>query len=192
MRSQPYYPYLSAKECKMPRLPYILDDTHPDIAELAQTIKSRRPGANLISLDRMLLNSPAYARGWNAMLGAVRKDLSLPLKYREMIICAVACLNDAPYQWQQHVPEWLRAGGTGPQVDKLQQGVSEALVSDLFDQTETALLALTIEMTLNVRVTTSTFERAKSQLPNDQVVEAVGTIAAYNMVSRFLVALEVE
>ena len=54
-------------------------------------------------------------------------------------------------------------------------------------------MRLTFEMTRNVAVTDATFESIQSQLGDArQVVELVGVIATYNMVSRFLVALGVD
>jgi alkylhydroperoxidase family enzyme len=48
-------------------------------------------------------------------------------------------------------------------------------------------------MTRDVKVSDATFERVQWAL-NDaqQIVELVGVIATYNMVSRFLVALQVD
>ena len=55
------------------------------------------------------------------------------------------------------------------------------------------MLQLTLEMTRDVKVDDATFERARRALGGTQkVVELVATIAAYNMVSRFLVALDVQ
>jgi alkylhydroperoxidase family enzyme len=48
-------------------------------------------------------------------------------------------------------------------------------------------------MTRNVAVDDATFAKVRASLDNNQhIVELVGVIATYNMVSRFLVALEVE
>ena len=48
-------------------------------------------------------------------------------------------------------------------------------------------------MTRSVKVSDATFDGAREQLPDLQsVIELIATIATYNMVSRFLVALEVE
>ena len=56
-----------------------------------------------------------------------------------------------------------------------------------------AVLQLTLEMTKSVKVADSTFAAVRAALPSEQaVVELVGTIATYNMVSRFLVALGVD
>ena len=63
----------------------------------------------------------------------------------------------------------------------------------LFDAAERAVILLTLDMTGRVEVSDTTFSAVRAALPNDQlVVELAGVIAAYNMVSRFLVALGVE
>lgn len=62
-----------------------------------------------------------------------------------------------------------------------------------FDATERAALRLTVELTRNVQVRDATFAAAREALPNtQQLVELVGVISTYSMVSRFLVALGVE
>ena len=55
-----------------------------------------------------------------------------------------------------------------------------------------AALQLTIEMTRAVRVSEATFAAVRAELGEQEAVELVAVIAAYNMVSRFLVALGVE
>jgi alkylhydroperoxidase family enzyme len=102
-------------------------------------------------------------------------------------------LNGADYELEQHAPELLRAGGTEAQVEALAGLGTEAEDTAVFAATERAVLQLTLEMTRNVRVSDTTFERVQSALSDTrQVVELVGVIATYNMVSRFLVALEVD
>lgn len=46
-------------------------------------------------------------------------------------------------------------------------------------------------MTLNVEVADEAMERLKSSFADQEVVEVTATVAAYNCVSRFLVALDV-
>lgn len=173
----------------MPRIPYRADGD-PAIAELVAAIRARR-GGKLLNLDRMLLHSPPYARGWNALLGAVRRELELSPRIRELAICAVAKLNRAEYEWQQHAPEFLAAGGRQDQLDALEE-VDAACTDARFDEAEQAALALTIEMTRTVAVSDETLSRARALFGERQLVELVGTIATYNMVSRFLVALDVK
>ena len=55
------------------------------------------------------------------------------------------------------------------------------------------MLALAVEMTRTVEVSAATMASVRAALASDRhVVEIVGVIATYNMVSRFLVALGVE
>ena len=169
-------------------IPYVQDDKAgpPDLVE---AIRARRPAHQLWNLDRMLLNSPNFAKGWNTMFGAIRGQLSLPGKLRELPIMAIAVMNKADYEWVAHEPEFLKAGGTPQQLAALK---AERADPKLFDATELATLRLTSEMTRNVQVKQETIDAIRKLLPDQQVVELIGTIAGYNMVSRFLLATGVD
>jgi len=174
----------------MPRIPYVpLDLAEP--ADLVQAIRARR-GGTLLNLDRMLLHSPALARGWNVFLRAVRNELGLDPKLRELAMCVVAVLNGAEYEFMHHAPEFVRAGGNDGQVQAMRDPDTATRDSALFDATERAVIALTVEMTRQVRVHDATFAEVRRQLSEQHTVELVGVVSVYNMVSRFLVALDVE
>jgi alkylhydroperoxidase family enzyme len=166
-----------------------------DLAEprdLVAAIRARR-GGKLLNLDRMLLHSPPLAQGWNGYMGAVRTQLAVSPKLRELAMCVVAVLNHANYEFHHHAPEFLRAGGTDLQLDALGHAGEEQADLSIFDSTERSVLALTVEMTRNVTVSDATMASVRAALPDDrQVVEIVAVVATYNMVSRFLVALDVE
>jgi len=173
----------------MPRIPYVPADI-AEPREIVDAIRARR-GGTLLDLDRMLLNSPALASGWNTYLGAIRTQLSLSPKLRELAICGVAILNRAEYEFRQHSPHFLKGGGTTAQLEALRE-FERASSSTLFDASERAVIRLTIEMTRNVEVRDETFAAAVKVLGSEQaMVELVATIATYNMVSRFLVALDI-
>jgi hypothetical protein len=93
-------------------IPYKPDDDQIGPKELVDAIRSRRPGGKLLNLDRMLLHSAAYAKGWNGLFGAIRGQLTVPPKLRELTIMAVGALNQADYEWAQHEAEFTKAGGT--------------------------------------------------------------------------------
>lgn len=174
----------------MPRIPYVPADL-AEPADLVAAIRARR-GGSLIHLDRMLLHSPPFAAGWNGFLKAVRGDLALHPKLKELAMCVVAVINGAEYEFVHHAPEFLKAGGTQAQVDAMRDPERALADTGRFDALERAALALTIEMTRRVQVSDPTFEAVRSRLGERETVELVGVIAAYNMVSRFLVALGVE
>ena len=177
----------------MPRIPF-KDKDISEPREIVDPIRARR-GGTLLDLDRMLLYSPRFAKGWNALLGAVRNELALSPRLRELAICAVAILNNADYEFSQHVPEFKKAGGNDAQVAALGAALAaeESLLDAPFDGVERAVLRLTREMSLQVKVSDATFAAVRAVLPDDsQLVELVGVIAAYNLVSRFLVAFEID
>ena len=175
----------------MSRIPYAAPAPEAP-KDLVDAIRARR-GGRLLNLDRMLLRSPAFARGWNAFLGAVRNSLELSPKLRELAICQVAILNGADYEYLHHAPEFIKAGGNTRQLAAL-RGLEHGVVDPaLFDARERAVVLLTLEMTRHVRPSDTTFAAAIDALGNHQhVVELVGVIATYNMVSRFLLALQIE
>ncbi len=174
----------------MPRIPYVPSDAS-EPREVVDAIRARR-GGNLLHLDRMLLHSPALARGWNSYLREVRGGLAVSPKLRELAICVVAVLNQAEYEFEHHRLPWLQAGGTPAQVEAVRRIDELVNAAALFDAAEHAVIRLAVEMTRQVKVSDATFAAARSALPSEQhLVELVGVIAAYNMVSRFLVALDI-
>src|SRR4029077_13604407 len=176
----------------MPRIPYRPhENAGPE--EIVGPIRARR-GGTLMNLDRMILHSVPFTVGWGGFLRAVRTDLSLPAKSRELAMCAVSALTNTQYELHHHAPHFLSAGGTKEQFDALADVKKASLNTILFDATDRAILRLVLEMTENVAVSDSTFAAVRDALGGDdrQTVELVGVIAAYNMVSRFVVALGVE
>ena len=172
----------------MPRIPY-KTDAEAGPPDLVAAIRKRR-GGRLGALDRLLLYSPPFATGWNEMMGRVRNELEVPMPLRELAMCAVAVLNRAEYELHHHGPIFLAQGGTQAQLDALRKlpAVDEAP----FDRTQRAVLHLALEMTRDVEVADATFSAAQRALGDDRhLFELIGVIAAYNMVSRILVAVGV-
>ncbi|MBN3779130.1 carboxymuconolactone decarboxylase family protein [Burkholderia sp. Ac-20345] len=161
-------------------------DGEPAPEALLAAMRSRRPGGELIGIDRVLLRSEPLATGWNELLRRVRADFSLPLVHRELIMLRVAVLNGADFEWNVHYPAYLAAGGTRAQSEALKEA---EINSQLFDNAECALIRLTDQSTRQVHVDADVIAELKSHFGERQTVEAVATAAAYNMVSRFLVAL---
>jgi AhpD family alkylhydroperoxidase len=171
----------------MPRLPDVAEDS-PDLdVELLRSIRERR-GGTLLELDRQLLHSAPLARGWNALLGAVRGQTMLDAATRELVILLVAVLNRAPYERAQHTPPALAAGLSQAKIDALPAWRRSAL----FDERQRDLLAYAETMTLQVQVPQPLFDAARRHFGSDrEMVELTATVAAYNMVSRFLEALHI-
>ena len=153
--------------------------------EIAARIRTRRGGA-LHPLDEMLLHSPAIADGWNSLLGAVRERIALDAAVRELVVLRIAVLNNAGYEWDAHEPVARRAGITDVQLRALRTGDRTT-----FDAVQRAALDYTDAMTTTVEVPDATFEALRPHFDEAGIVELTAVAAAYNMVSRFLEALEI-
>ncbi|MCI2422270.1 carboxymuconolactone decarboxylase family protein [Saccharopolyspora sp. K220] len=155
--------------------------------EIADRIRERR-GGHLTPLDQTLLHSPPIADGWNSLLGAIRTRASLPAGIRELAILRVAALNGADYEWNAHEPIARDAGLT--RTDALRvEAPADAAAS--LTAPQRAALAYTDAMTRSVAVPDEIFDALREHFSDQHVVELTATIGAYNMVSRFLIALHV-
>lgn len=170
------------------RIAPVAPGSRPELAEIEANILKER--GRISPLYQTLLNSPAIAQGWEALLTAVRNKNSLPASMREMIILRVAIINRAPYEFDAHVPHALKAGMTQTQIDSLKI-VDLQQIPPLFSEIEKAVLQLTEVMTLQIQVPDEVFAPIKSAFNDQEILEVVTTIAAYNMVSRLLNALHV-
>jgi alkylhydroperoxidase family enzyme len=181
----------------MPRVAYKpLDIAEPpDVVDAyrRRRVALKQNGGQLLNIDRTLLHSPAYAKGWLALISAVQDDLRVPVKLRQLAVCCVAVLTKSGYSLERyHAPDAIKAGATQAQVDALWQIGTSEFDPSLFSEAERAVIQLAAEMTRNVEVTDATFAAATAALADEQqLVELVGVIAAYNMLTRFLVALRV-
>ncbi|KAL4881233.1 AhpD-like protein [Aspergillus karnatakaensis] len=179
------------------RLPYIADPpptSTPEEAEILARVQARRAPNGLLPLDRALLHSFPVANGWNAFIGAIRQRTSLTTVIRELIICRVAVVNGALFEWEQHAP-LLKEGGLS---DAALQVVSDAeadivsmVTNGVLSADEGAVLRYTDAITKTVTVPDEVFQTVKERFNDREVVEITTTAAAYNCVSRFLVALDV-
>jgi len=158
--------------------------TTPDgIAAEAQILASR---GKITALYRVLLHSVPIAQGWEALLTAVRQQTALDPAVRELIILRVAVLNRADYEYDTHLPYARQAG-----IPERKIAAVKGVDTTEFDETERAVLDYTDALTRQVQVDDAIFERVRSRFDSRGLVELTATIAAYNMVSRFLIGLDV-
>lgn len=167
------------------RVPLVIPGKRPELAKIEDGILAERGRISL--LYQVLLNSAPIAAGWEAMLTAVRNRTGVPADLREMVILRVAVLNDAAFEFDAHVPHALKAGVSQEKIDALRA----SSLSTVFGEEERLLLELTDRMTRDVKVPDEIMSRLNALHDPKTVVEIVATVAAYNMVSRFLVALNI-
>jgi len=169
----------------MPRIPYIEENDHPELAPLIGRIKAER--GKLLDLYKVLLHSPAVMEGWLSFFTAIRQKTKLGGRYRELAILRVAVINGADYEYKAHLPFALKEGASAEQIAAL--GFWQ--VSAQYDEAERAVLAYTDAMTKDIRVPDELFAELKRHFDAQDLVELTATIAGYNLVSRFLEAMQV-
>lgn len=123
-------------------------------------------------------------------------------------ILRVAARNRAAFEWVHHEPVARKAGVTTDQLTRI--GDCKASLSSLrspgtgqLSPLQAAAVSYADAMICHVKVPDETFLELKTQLQqaggeeqgqglDQKMVEATGVVAAYNMVSRFLVALDID
>ncbi|KAJ5106501.1 4-carboxymuconolactone decarboxylase family protein [Penicillium angulare] len=183
------------------RLPYVPDPpptSTEDEARILAAVQARRAPNPLLPLDLALLHSYPVTEGWNSFIGAIRTKTTLSTVIRELAICRVAVVNGALFEWEQHAP-LLREGGLSEEA-MVFIGDKEANFDDddddgawkgLLSVEQRAVLRYTDSMTKTVAVPDGVFGGLRECFGEREVVEITATVAAYNCVSRFLVALDV-
>ena len=145
---------------------------------------------------------------------------ALESRLLELAILVIACVNQAVYEFVHHTMPFLRAcQDSAKAMDKLaflernlwmkDRSVADKILcggereDDLFDEEETLVIEIAVEMskfdaaaeqreaTINKLKQWRLLSRASSSSSSSAaVVELVGAISAYNMVSRFLIYTE--
>ena len=169
-----------------PRVPLVEPGTRPELAQIEARILAERGRISL--LYRTLLNSAPVAAGWEHMLTAVRNQAGTPAGLRELVILRVAVLNRAEFEFASHVPHALKAGLGDTKIAATRL---TPLPDDTFEPLERLVLDLTDAMTRDIEVPDALMQALNQAFDATGVVELVATVAAYNMVSRFLVALRI-
>ncbi len=169
------------------RIAAIEPGTRPELHEQEARIIGARGRVSL--LYQVLLNSPPVAHGWEQMLSAIRNHNSIDAGLRELVILRVAVLNRAPYEFDAHVPHALAAGVPQTHVDAMRADEIFAVAG--MSHATLAALRMTDRMTRHIEVPDDVFADVAKHFEGQSLIDLTATIAAYNMVSRFLVALQI-
>ncbi len=176
------------------RIPDWTPERKPQPQDLIDAVLARR-GGQFINLDRALLWSEPLTRGWNVYFKNVRTGLATSRKHCELGICTVALLTGAHYEYHHHAPDFLAAGGTQAELDALDRAVASdpcvAVTDPALGELERLVVQYAAQMTVRVRVEDSLFAALSQHFDTTGMVELTAAIAAYNMVARFLNALQI-
>ena len=169
---------------KKPRVQPVQPGTNPDLAALEERIRGAR--GRISPLYTVLLNSPELAAGWEHLFTVIRQKTSVPPRLRELVILRIAVLNGADYEFEAHVPHAIAAGMTAEQVERLRRDDVGGL-----SFLEKLVVQYTDAMTRDLVVPEALYPQLDQAFDAKTLVELTATIAGYNMVSRFLIAMRI-
>lgn len=169
----------------MARIEYAGTDSS-EARRVVELVQSQR-GGRFPYLYQMLLHNPVVAEAWLRLGTAIRYQSELDEATRELVICLVARMTGAEYEWRPHRRLAVEQGFSEAQID----GVL-GWRSGQFGSKHAAVLALAEGLTRDVEVDDETFGALHEHFTPRQVVELVATVAYYNMLGRFLAGLQID
>lgn len=169
------------------RIDPVVPGTRPELAAQEAQILAER--GRISPLYQILLNSPPIAHGWEQMLSAVRNRSSLSADLRELVILRVAILNRAPYEFEAHLPIAKAAGVSDAALHAVQELKPQDV--SVWNAKQQLAIQMTDAMTQQLEVPDDLYNEVRQHFDAQGQIDLVATIAAYNMVSRFLIALKI-
>jgi len=158
------------------RIPFRdLSTLSPEDREIADRNKVN---GEVINIFKVLMQSPKLARSWTRFAAYIMTRQSLSPRDREILILRIGWLNQAPYEWEQHVRISKRAGLTDDEIDRISKGPSAG-----WDRHESALIQAADDLYENSVVSDETWGRLSERYGIEQMMDVVFTVGQYNLVS---------
>ena len=133
----------------------------------------------VVNIFRVLMNHPKLARAWSTFAGYILSDnQTLPARDREIAILRIGWLNQAPYEWEQHVRIGKTSGLNDDDIDRITKGPQAG-----WNRHEAALLQAADDLFENSVVSDETWQTLSERYNTQQMMDLVFTIGQYNLVS---------
>jgi 4-carboxymuconolactone decarboxylase len=155
-------------------------------AEDADTAAKHRVNGRDLNLFRVLMHHPDLVRRWTVFAGHVLRKQSLPPRERELLILRIGWLNQAEYEWAQHVEIAKREGIREAEIEGVKLGPAGPWGPD-----DATLLQAVDDLFENSVVAEATWTALAKKYSTEQMIDLVFTIGQYNLVSWALNSLGV-
>jgi 4-carboxymuconolactone decarboxylase len=152
-----------------------LSNLSPEDRDMAE--KNRIAGT-IPNIFRTLVQHPKLARSWLRFAGYILSRQTLPERDREIAILRIGCLNQAPYEWEQHVIIGKRTGLTDEDIDRITKGPKAG-----WDRHDAAILQAADDLFEKSVVSDETWKTLAERYNTQQMMDLVFTIGQYNLVS---------
>ncbi len=147
-------------------------------AEDRERAERNKVNGEVINIFKVLMQNPKLARSWSRFAGYIMGGQSLPTRDREILILRIGWLNQAPYEWEQHVRIGKAAGLTDDEIDRITKGPKAG-----WDKHEAALIQAADDLREKSVVSDETWKQLSERFSIEQMMDAVFTIGQYNLVS---------
>ncbi len=168
-----------------PRVPRI-DQASPGVDSDALACILSRRGGRVSGIDGLLLHSPPLVHGWHAFFEALWEGCHLNPRIQILALLRVGHRNRCRYQLAKHTQVATERGLSAAEI----AATAVAADASILQPRERAVLAYADAMTCDVQVPTHTFDALRPYFHDRDLLELTVNIAAYNMVSRTMEALE--
>jgi 4-carboxymuconolactone decarboxylase len=139
--------------------------------------KNRMQGRDF-NIFKVLMHNPKLAKRWTVFAGHVLQKQSVPFRERELLILRIGWLNQAEYEWAQHVEIAKRGGLTEAEIERIKQGPKAG-----WSEHEAALLQAADDLFEHSVLSDATWAALSKKYSTEQMIDVVFTIGQYNMVS---------
>jgi alkylhydroperoxidase family enzyme len=146
--------------------------------EDADTAVKQRVNGRDLNLFRVLMHHPALVRRWTVFAGHVLRKQTLPARERELLILRIGWLNQAEYEWAQHVEIAKREGISETQIEAVKAGTKGPWAAE-----DAVLLQAVDDLYENSVIADATWEQLAKKYSTEQMMDLVFTVGQYNLVS---------
>lgn len=171
----------------MARLPYRDRDELPEEYRYLFDNLSRESG-RVGNIFRAMAHSPRLLHQFMRLGSDLRYRTRLDPRLRELAILTVGRLTGAVYEYVHHLALARRVGVTDEQI----AGLPVWERHPAFGEQERAVIRYAEAVTRDIRVPDAVWQAVRAFLDEEQMVELTLTVAFYNLVVRFLEAIQVE
>jgi len=144
------------------------------------------PRGRVVGPIKIWLKNAGLAEHAQALGAYCRFNSSLPPRLSELAICTTGAFWKANYEWFAHAPLAIKAGIDAAAIEAIRVGGTPKFTKS----DEQIAYQFTHELLTTRRASAATFECAKKELGETSVIDLVGIIGYYGLVSVTLNAFE--
>ena len=143
-----------------------------------EAVEKNAMNGRIFNIFKVLAHHPKLVKRWTPFAGHILQKQTLPFRDREMLILRIGWLNQARYEWEQHVRIAKAAGVSADEIDRIAQGPGAG-----WNPVDAALLQAVDDLFTHSVIAPERWAVLTAHFSTEQVMDLVFTIGQYNLVS---------